>query len=154
MNKTCYKSAAFLSDPDMGTCVCWAVSPGSLTSLMPPLLPSTSTCSPPLPYFSFLLHPGYRAWNQTSIQTKQQEKPITQTRLVWAWGRDGGRDLVCLLGQFHFTVMVEEASQDTSTHTSVWLLEGGNQVSPQSTLAHHLLTQYAAGWSRRPVAFT
>ncbi len=100
------------------------------TSLRPPadsLLPSSPLPPPLLCFSSPVLHAGYPwAPDQTSKQTEQQKNP--SRRQGWS-GLEGemGRDLVCFLGQFHFTMMAEKASQDTATHTSVWL-PGGIKV--------------------------
>lgn len=119
----------------------------------PPLLsplPSVSSVSPLLPSASCWVSMGSRPNKQTNRTT---EKPITQTRLVWAWGREmGERDLVYFLGQFHFTVMAEKASQDTAIHTSVWLPAGIKVVlSPHWHIIFWPNTQLAASTGRWPL---
>lgn len=153
MNKNSSKSAAFLSDPSVSVCVCWAASPvlSSLTSLMPLLL------IPPRPPVHLLLFftPSWISCLKPNKQTNRTtEKPITQTRLVWAWGRDGGEILFAYWAS-SISLWWRRRPPRTRLYPHFCLTSGaGNQVSPQSTLAHHLLTQYAAGWSHRPVAFT
>lgn len=85
----------------------------------------TSPLRPPFLCFFSVLHAGCPwAADQTSKQTEQQKNP--SPRQGWSGG-EMGKDLVCFLGQFHFTMMAEKASQDTATHTSVWL-PGGIEV--------------------------
>lgn len=147
MNKNYSKSAAFLSVPSV--CVEQLL---QFSALLPPL------CRPPHPpvhlLSSVLLHPGYRARNQTSKQTEQQKNPSPRQGLVWAWGRDGGEILFAYWAS-SISPWWWRRPPRTRLYPHFCLTSGaGNQVSPQSTLAHHLLTQYAAGWSHRPAAFT
>lgn len=44
-----------------------------------------------------------------------------------------GRDLVCSAGQFHFTVMPKEASQDMAIPTLVFDFQGGSRQSSVHT---------------------
>jgi len=116
---------------------------------------------PPLPMSSIpLLLPSTPCWVSMGSRPNKQtnsttwKKNITQTRLVWGGG-EMGRDLVCFLGQFHFTVMAEKASQDTATHTSVWLpggWRGGIKVVLGTDTSSSDPIHSCCG--RGPVAFT
>lgn len=80
-----------------------------------PPCPPGPTCLPLLPRTACWVSMGPRPNKQTNRTTW---KPITQTRLVWAGG-EMKRHFVCSVGQFHFTVREEKASQDMTTSTSV-----------------------------------
>jgi len=109
--------SAGLSSPQREACVSRILSPP----------PSTSTCPPLLLHFglSSLLHAGYPwAPDLTSKQTEQQKN--LSPRQGWSGlGGEMGRDLVCSLGQFHFTMMAEKASQDMAIPTLLFDFEGG-----------------------------
>ncbi len=129
-----------------GRSVCHTSSPPAPSS--PPLLSSMSSIPPLLLSAPCWVSMGSRPNKQTNRTT---EKPITQTRLAWAWGRDGERS--CLLfWAGSISLWWQRRPPRTRLPTLLFDFQGGSRWSP--ALTHHLPTQYTAGCSHGPLAFT